>query len=90
MHFSNFVEENSYKIQYRVMLARTEEKLVCPDCKGSRLKKEAGNVKVGGKSLQELVLMLSRDLRIFFTNLKLSEHDEKISGRLLKEINNRP
>ena len=87
--FFKFVEENSYKIQYRVMLARYRGKTVCPDCKGSRLKKEAGYVKVSGKSLQELVLLPVSDLRTFFVELKLSEHDEKISGRLLKEINNR-
>ncbi len=87
--FFKFVEENSYKIQYRVMLARYRGKTVCPDCKGSRLKKEAGYVKVGTKSLQELVLLPISNLQSHFNDLKLSDHDEKVANRLLKEINNR-
>ncbi|NQU53770.1 MAG: excinuclease ABC subunit A, partial [Bacteroidetes bacterium] len=55
--FFKFLEESSYKIQYRVMLSRYRGKTICPECKGSRLKKEAGYVKVTDKSLQELVLM---------------------------------
>jgi len=87
--FFKFVEENSYKIQYRVMLARYRGKTTCPECKGSRLKREAGFVKVGGKSLQELVLMPISELSIFFNQLVLSEHDGRIAQRLLREIGNR-
>lgn len=87
--FFRYVEENSYKIQYRVMLARYRGKTICPDCKGTRLKKEAGFVKVKGLSLQELVLQPISDLRTYFSQLTLSEHDQKIAQRLLKEIENR-
>jgi len=87
--FFKFLEENSYKIQYRVMLSRYRGKTICPDCKGSRLKKEAGYVKVAKKSLQELVLMPVSDLRDFFNKLKLDSHDTEIAKRILLEINNR-
>lgn len=87
--FFKFVEENSYKIQYRVMLARFRGKTTCPECKGSRLRKEAGYVKVGGKSLQDLVLLPVSELKVFFNSLKLSEHDTKVAQRLLREITNR-
>ncbi len=87
--FFKYVEENSYKIQYRVMLARYRGKTTCPACKGSRLKKEAGYVKVGGKSLQELVLMPVSELRTFFGSLSLPLHQATIAQRLLREINNR-
>jgi len=87
--FFEYVEQNSYKIQYRVMLARYRGKTTCPDCKGSRLKKEAAYVKINGKSLLDLVLMPVSELKTKFSTIKLSEHDEKIANRLLKEINNR-
>ncbi|MDX1285651.1 MAG: excinuclease ABC subunit UvrA, partial [Draconibacterium sp.] len=87
--FFKYLEENSYKIQYRVMLSRYRGKTICPECKGSRLKKEAAYVKVAKKSLQELVLMPVSDLRLFFDKLKLSEHDKEIARRILIEITNR-
>ena len=87
--FFKYLEENSYKIQYRVMLSRYRGKTVCPDCKGSRLKKEAGYVKVAGKSLQELVLLPVSDLQEFFNTLKLDAYDTEIAKRILIEINNR-
>ena len=87
--FFQMVESNSYKIQYRVMLSRYRGKTVCPDCHGSRLKKEAQYVKVGGKSITDLVLMPLDELKHFFDNLKLDENDQKIASRLLIEINNR-
>jgi excinuclease ABC subunit A len=87
--FFKYVEENSYKIQYRVMLARYRGKTICPDCKGTRLKKEAGFVKINGKSLQEIVLQPIAELRDYFLQLSLSEHDQKVAQRLLKEICNR-
>jgi len=87
--FFKFLEESSYKIQYRVMLSRFRGKTICPDCKGSRLKKEAGYVKVSNKSLQELVLMPISELRIFFKKLELDQHDAEIAKRILVEINNR-
>lgn len=87
--FFKFLEENSYKIQYRVMLSRYRGKTICPECKGSRLKKEAGFVKVAGVSLQELVLKPVADLRKFFLSLKLSAHDTEIAKRILIEITSR-
>ena len=88
-HFFKFLEEGSYKIQYRVMLSRYRGKTICPECKGSRLKKEAGYVKIAGKSLQELVLMPVSELRDFFENIELTMHDKEISKRILIEVTNR-
>jgi len=87
--FFKMLEENSYKIQYRVMLSRYRGKTTCPDCKGSRLKKEAGYVKIADKSLQELVLMPVSELKTFFAEIKLSSHDLEISKRILIEIASR-
>jgi excinuclease ABC subunit A len=87
--FFKFLEENSYKIQYRVMMARYRGKTTCPECKGSRLKKEAGYVKINEKSLQELVLMPISELKVFFESLTINTTEQKIAQRLLKEINNR-
>ena len=87
--FFKYLEENTYKIQYRVMLSRYRGKTTCPECKGSRLKKEAGYVKIDGKSLQELVLMPVSELKTFFAEIKLSDHDLEISKRIIIEITNR-
>ena len=87
--FFRMLEENQYKIQYRVMLAHYRGKTVCPECQGSRLKKEAFYVKVGGRSIAELVEMPIYDLKEFFRTLQLNEHDAAIARRLLNEINNR-
>ncbi|HYQ55817.1 MAG TPA: excinuclease ABC subunit UvrA [Draconibacterium sp.] len=87
--FFKHLEEGSYKIQYRVMLSRYRGKTICPECKGSRLKKEAGYVKISGKSLQELVLMPVADLKNFFFTLKLTGYERKIAKRILIEIENR-
>ena len=87
--FFKMLEENQYKIQYRVMLARYRGKTNCPTCHGTRLKKEAGYVKVGGRSISELVDLPIHDLQEFFRNLQLDEHDAAIAKRILTEINNR-
>ena len=87
--FFKMLEENQYKIQYRVMLARYRGKTVCPECHGSRLKKEANYVKVGGKNISDLVEMPVYQLKEFFRTLKLDAHDTAIAQRLLNEINNR-
>ena len=87
--FFDYVESQSFKIQYRVMLSRYRGKTVCPECHGTRLKKEAQYVKVGGKSITDLVLMPLNELKHFFDTLKLDETDLKIANRLLIEINNR-
>lgn len=87
--FFQMVSENLYKIQYRVMQARYRGKTICPECQGSRLKKEAGYVKVGGKSITEIVRMSVKDLIEWFDNLSLDEHDALVAKRLLVEIKNR-
>lgn len=87
--FFKMLEENTYKIQYRVMLSRYRGKTNCPDCLGTRLKKEAGYVKIGGISIQDLVLLPINELTVFFANLKLTEYETKVAERILTEINNR-
>ncbi|MCX6243816.1 MAG: excinuclease ABC subunit UvrA [Bacteroidetes bacterium] len=87
--FFEFVESQNYKVQYRVMMSRYRGKTGCPDCRGTRLRKDAGYVKIGGKSISELVLMPIENLNSFFTNLELTEYEAGVSKRLLKEINNR-
>ncbi len=87
--FFKMVEENQYKIQYRVMLARYRGKTTCPVCHGSRLNKDALYVKIGGMTISDLVRMPVSDLREWFHNLQLGENDAKIAERLLVEINNR-
>ena len=87
--FFKFVEENLYKIQYRVMLARYRGKTVCPTCKGARLRPEALYVKVGGKNIAELVAMPVTAAKAFFDQLKLDETDAAVAKRLLTEISNR-
>jgi excinuclease ABC subunit A len=87
--FFKHLEEGQYKIQYRVMLARYRGKTICPECHGSRLKKEAGWVKVGGKSITELVDLPINELKLFFDKLQLSKADAATAKRLLTEINHR-
>ena len=86
--FFKFVEENLYKIQYRVMQARYRGKTTCPVCKGSRLRPEALYVQVGGKNIAELVTMPVSEAKAFFDQLELDETDAAIAKRLLTEINN--
>ena len=87
--FFDMLRENQYKIQYRVMLARYRGKTLCPVCHGSRLKKAAEYVFVGGRTLPELVRMPISELRKFFNALMLDEHEKKTAERLLTEINSR-
>ena len=87
--FFKYVEENLYKIQYRVMLARYRGKTVCPACKGGRLKPEALYVKIGGKNIAEVVAMPITEAKAFFDHLNLDENDAAIASRLLTEIKNR-
>lgn len=87
--FFQMVKENQYKIQYRVLLSRYRGKTICPMCNGTRLKKEATWVKIGGMSITELVEMPIVNLKQWFDNLQLSDHDASIAKRLLKEISNR-
>ena len=85
--FFKMVEENQYKIQYRVMLARYRGKTTCPACKGSRLKPQALYVRVGGSTIADLVLMPISELKVFFESLELNETDTTIAKRLLTDIN---
>ncbi|MDP4273508.1 MAG: excinuclease ABC subunit UvrA [Bacteroidota bacterium] len=87
--FFKYLEEKQYKIQYRVMLSRYRGKTICPACHGSRLKKETSYVKMGGKNIQELVIMPVDELRSFFLNLQLSPYERTLSKRIMTEINNR-
>jgi excinuclease ABC subunit A len=84
--FFQFVEEQAYKIQYRVMLSRYRGKTICPECLGTRLRKDANYVKVEGKSVSEILLMPVTRALEFFIKLKLTEHDQKVAQRLLTEI----
>jgi excinuclease ABC subunit A len=84
--FFEHLEEKKYKIQYRVLLSRYRGKTICQECHGSRLRKEAGYVKVAGKTLQELVAMPVGRLYEYFNHLTLSSDDARIAERLIKEI----
>ena len=87
--FFQMVKENQYKIQYRVMLSRYRGKTVCPDCHGTKLKKEATWVKIDGKAITDLVDMPIVNLKEWFDRLELTEHEQEISKRLMTEIKNR-
>ena len=87
--FFKMVKENQYKIQYRVMMARYRGKTTCPACHGTRLKKEATYVKVGGRSITELTDMQIGDLATFFDNLKLNDNEKRVGERILTEIRSR-
>jgi excinuclease ABC subunit A len=89
--FFHFLEKESYKIQYRVMLSRYRGKTLCPDCKGTRLRKDAGYVKINSKSIIDLVLMPVNDSYEFFKTLSahLTKNENEIARRLLIEITNR-
>ncbi|SFF94530.1 excinuclease ABC subunit UvrA [Prevotella sp. KH2C16] len=87
--FFQMVKENQYKIQYRVMMSRYRGKTTCPDCHGTRLKKEATWVKINGRSINDLVQMPVVNLKDWFDHLQLDEHDAEVSKRLLAEIKNR-
>ncbi|MFN5832066.1 MAG: excinuclease ABC subunit UvrA [Bacteroidota bacterium] len=87
--FFKFIEEQSFKIQYRVMLSRYRGKTICPECEGARLRKDAQYVKIADKSICDVVLWSVDEVLKFFKNLELSEHDAAVSKRLLVEIVNR-
>ena len=87
--FFKMLEENQYKIQYRVMLARYRGKTLCPKCRGTRLKPEAEYVKIDGKSITQLVELPISQLKEFFEKIEFCEHDLKVTRRILTEINSR-
>jgi excinuclease ABC subunit A len=87
--FFEMVESKTYKIQYRVMLARYRGKTTCPECNGTRLRKDANYVKIADRGISELVLMPIEKLKVFFDTIRLDEHEAKIAKRLLLEITSR-
>lgn len=87
--FFKLVESKTYKIQYRIILARYKGKTQCPSCRGSRLRKDASYVKINGKSLSDLVLLPICELSTFFDTLEMTKHEASIAKRLLIEIKNR-
>ena len=87
--FFKWIESQNYKIQYRVMLARYRGKTTCPDCKGSRLRKDASYVKVSGKSITELTQMPISDFQEWLQNISLTDNEREATKRLLVELNNR-
>ncbi|MBM3425551.1 MAG: excinuclease ABC subunit A [Bacteroidetes bacterium] len=87
--FFEDLESKTYKIQYRVMLSRFRGRTACPDCRGTRLRKDASYVQLGGKSITDLVLMPIEDALQFFQTIQLSAHEAKLANRLLKEISSR-
>ncbi len=88
-HFFKKLEEKSYKIQNRVLLSRYRGKTTCTECNGKRLRKEADYVKIGDKTISDLVTLPLDELSDFFSTLRLNKYEEKIGKRLLSEINNR-
>ena len=87
--FFKWIEDQAYKIQYRVMLSRYRGKTVCPDCKGSRLRKDASYVKVCGKAITELMAMPVSDFAEWIKNIQLTDTEHEVARRLLLELNNR-
>lgn len=87
--FFEFVKSESYKIQYRVLLSRYTGRTTCPECKGTRLRKDASYVKIAGKSIVDLMLLPIDELLEFFNTLELNEYEAKVSQRLLIEIKTR-
>ena len=87
--FFKMLQENQYKIQYRVMLARYRGKTICPACHGTRLKPQASYVHVGGRNISQLVDLPITELKTFFDQLKLNEHDTQVATRIVAEIKSR-
>ena len=83
------VEQNLYKVQYRVLLSRYRGKTACPNCKGYRLRPEALYVKIGDKHIGQLCQMQVKDVKEWFNNIELTEHQQEIGKRILLEINQR-
>ncbi len=87
--FFKYLETKTYKIQYRVLLSRYRGRTNCPDCKGSRLRKDAQYVKIADQSITDLVLLPIEEALVFFQNIKLPVYEKKISDRILTEITSR-
>jgi excinuclease ABC subunit A len=87
--FFKHIESQTYKIQYRVLLSRYRGKTICPDCMGTRLRKDASYIRIAGKSIQDVVLMSIDDALHFFQGLQLSDYEKKICKHILPEIEQR-
>lgn len=87
--FFQYLESKTHKIQYRVMLSRYRGRTDCPECRGTRLREDASYVKIADKSITDVVLMPVKRIVDLFDGLTLTAFEEKIAGRLLKEINYR-
>ncbi|MBK8486600.1 MAG: excinuclease ABC subunit UvrA [Bacteroidetes bacterium] len=87
--FFKMLEENAYKIQYRVLLARYRGRTVCPECNGTRIRQDANYVKINSKSIGDLLVMPIEDLAQFFDTIQFTEYEQKLANRLLIEIKNR-
>lgn len=87
--FFKYLESKTHKIQYRVMLSRYRGRTTCPDCRGTRIRKDAAYVKIDGKSITDLVLMPLEDVQKFFQEIRLTDFERKVADRLLTEINTR-
>lgn len=87
--YFKFLEEQSYKVQYRVLLSKYRGKTICKTCDGTRLRPETNNVKINHTTLSELVVLPMNELQLFFNQLTLNEHDNTIAKRLLVEIKSR-
>lgn len=84
--FFRFIESKLHKIQYRVMLSRYRGRMECPDCRGTRLRKDASYVKIADHSITDLVLLPIEKLSVFFDSIKLTKHENAVADRLIKEI----
>ncbi len=87
--FFKYLESKTYKIQYRVMLSRYRGRTTCPDCRGTKLRKDAAYVKIANASITDLVLMPIEETLVFFEKLKLPAYEQKVSDRILTEIRSR-
>jgi excinuclease ABC subunit A len=87
--FFQHLESQTHKIQYRVLLSRYRGRTICPDCRGTRLRKDASYVKIQQQSITDLVLMPLKNLHAHFSTLQLSDYEQKVAGRILEEILNR-
>lgn len=87
--FFEELQQKTYKIQNRVMLARYRGKTICSSCNGGRLRIESSYVKIGGKNIMDLVKLPISELMEFFANIQLNEYDAKVADRILFEIQNR-
>ena len=87
--FFEHIESKTHKIQYRVLLSRYRGRTICPECRGTRLRKDAGYIKIGGLSIMDLVLLPVDQVAGFFAGLELDDHQQAVARRILTEIRNR-